>query len=180
MSVLGSFWGLIGHGPKWRKLALLVLWLRCWWCPLEMGEVITGPSWWWWWWTSVFSMTVWVFTHMLPDRILSPCAHQSMAGNSIHAWQHQSENHLLATHVLCPRRNLEVSAVVTPCASWRAISFFLISFRTRSRCLSVPTGGAVLESFSGWTQGTQKRLEFRGSILRLCLAAENKDSLIVC
>lgn len=98
-----------------------------------------------------------VLSHMLPERLLNPCpfAHQSMAGNSIHTWQHQPNNHLLATHVFCPRRNLEVSAVVTPCISWRAISFFLISSVTHSLLpylsllLSsqyfIPAGLAVLE-----------------------------------
>lgn len=32
----------------------------------------------------------------------------------IHTWQQPPSNHLLANHVLCPRRNLEVSALVTP------------------------------------------------------------------
>lgn len=78
-----------------------------------------------------------VLSHMLPESVLNPCppAHWSMAGNSIHAWQHQPNNHLLATHVLCPRRNLEVSAVVTPCISWRAISFFHLFSNSLARAL---------------------------------------------
>lgn len=134
-----------------------------------------------------------VHSHMFPERVLNPCpsAHRSMAGNSIHAWQHQPNNHLLATHVLCPRRNLEVSAVVTPCISWRAISFFLISSLTPSLLpylsllLSskyfIPTGLAVLEGvFLGMKitspQNFKKKKKKKSgesklaSILRNCLA----------
>lgn len=88
--------------------------------------------------TAFFPWLLRSFSQMLPERVLNPCppAHQSMAGNSIHAWQRQPNNHLLATHVLCPRRNLEVSAVVTPCISWRAISFFHLF--SNSLALSLP------------------------------------------
>lgn len=119
---------------------------------------------------SLSSMALEVLSHMLPKRVLNPCpaAHQSMAGNSIHAWQHQPNNHLLATHVLCPRRNLEVSAVVTPCISCRAISFFLISSLTLSLSLYlslllsskyfIPTGWAVLEGVSLWMKITSLQI----------------------
>lgn len=133
---------------------------RCWECPLETGEVINSP-WWWPWPTTVFSMALEVLSHMLPDRALNPCpsAHQCTAGNSIYAWQHQPNNHLLATRVLCPRRNLEVSAVVTHFLEGNQLFPHLFSNSksptSLSLCFSHPNTSFQLaelfwESFLGW------------------------------
>lgn len=93
------------------KLALLLLWLRCCGCPLEKDEAITCLQ------RRAMGFISWLsgssHAFTLSRRQREYSIHVPLHIH-IHTWQQPPSNHLLANHVLCPRRNLEVSALVTP------------------------------------------------------------------